>query len=505
MKILRLLLLFPLALLLFACGTDFSTQDSLVKPDSRPEKTDTETVETLVSVKEDEKDYIVDDADFTDYEVFEEEIEEEPPPPPPPPPVIEIHREWTILVYMAADNNLESDAITDFNEMENADFDESVTVLALLDRAEKYDATNDDWTDTRLYRICRDEQQNKTLIVSEELDCDELCLKSGSQTELDMANPSTLSAFCEFARKTYPADNYALILWGHGSGWREAASETELVCGEDSFENRNFRAVAFDNASDSYMTISQLGKAVFEGMDGEKLALIGFDTCFGMCLESAYELTDCACYMAGTPALVPESGWNYTEFLTRFAAGEKSCESMIDSIFAQYEKSYGNYAYASFSCVDLSKIPSFVTQFSDYSFQLASSINDKAERDRIMKIFTEKAVSYCSASFPTDFYVDVKSCLSLLAPSSKGTDSLILALDDAVFRSWSASGKTCSLGLFFCVYRNSSVIQSSHPAMYVNGAREPLLSRFVRDCTGYVPLRDENVSLLNRLFYTNFN
>ena len=83
-------------------------------------------------------------------------------------------RKWIILLYMAADNNLESDAITDFNEMELASIGANVTVIALIDRAEGYDATNGDWTDTRLYKIKRDSQVNKTYIASERLECPEL-------------------------------------------------------------------------------------------------------------------------------------------------------------------------------------------------------------------------------------------------------------------------------------------------------------------------------------------
>ena len=151
-----------------------------------------------------------------------------------------------------------------------------------------------------------------------------------------------------------------------------------------------------------------------------------------------------------------------------------------------------------------SKVSDFVDRFSNYSGSLASSITDKTVRDRIMKIFTEECVSYCSTSFPTDFYVDLASLFSGLSPFASGTASIRSALRETMYRSWSASGGECSLGLFFCVYRSTSVIQSSHPALYVNGSRDPLLSRFVRDCTGYVPGSGEKRSLLDRLFYTTY-
>ena len=131
--------------------------------------------------------------------------------------LLDKNRKWTVLVYMAADNNLESEAITDLNEMEVSALDANVTVLALVDRAQGFDATNGDWTDTRLYKIIQDNQVNKTLIASERLDCPELGLSASESSELDMSNPATLSGFLSYARRKFPAENFALILWGHGT------------------------------------------------------------------------------------------------------------------------------------------------------------------------------------------------------------------------------------------------------------------------------------------------
>ncbi|HBG35542.1 MAG TPA: hypothetical protein DDW88_00550, partial [Treponema sp.] len=46
---------------------------------------------------------------------------------------------WIFLVYMAADNDLESAAIRDFNELEAAQFDRAkISILVLLDRSPFY-------------------------------------------------------------------------------------------------------------------------------------------------------------------------------------------------------------------------------------------------------------------------------------------------------------------------------------------------------------------------------
>ena len=91
------------------------------------------------------------------------EIIEEPEPEPEP------EKELTLLVYMAADNDLESHALRNLKEMEHACFD-NMNVLVLLDRCDAYDETNDNWTDTRLFEVLHDDTNGST-IVSKRLDC----------------------------------------------------------------------------------------------------------------------------------------------------------------------------------------------------------------------------------------------------------------------------------------------------------------------------------------------
>lgn len=409
---------------------------------------------------------------------------------------------WTVFIYMAADNNLESDAITDFNEMERSSLPEDVNVLVLFDRSDSYESSNGDWSDTRLFKVTHDDEINKTLIVSEELDCEELGLKAGEATELNMANPETLSGFLEFGRRSYPADNYALIIWGHGTGWRGDSS-----VGSDSASGgiEPFRAVAIDNDSSSYMTISQLASAIKEGTGGEKLALLGFDTCFGMCVEAAYELSGTADFMLGTPSLVPGSGWDYTSVFDGFYESDRSTESFIEAISSCYAESYADYSYGAFSCVDLNKIPDLVEKFSSFAGDVACSIETKEERDKIYKIFSSECVSYFANSYPTDFYVDLSDALSCL--DSAGIDGAVeikALVDGALARSWSACGKNASLAVFFCVETAQGVPQGSHPSMYVSDSRDTDVSRFVKDCSGYVPTTERTGSLLDRLFYTFF-
>ena len=63
-------------------------------------------------------------------------------------------RKWTLFIYMCADNNLESSAIEDMYEMEcsNLNTDET-TVVILLDRSPLYNSSNNNWTETKMYKL----------------------------------------------------------------------------------------------------------------------------------------------------------------------------------------------------------------------------------------------------------------------------------------------------------------------------------------------------------------
>ena len=78
-------------------------------------------------------------------------------------------KQWTIMVYMAADNNLESAAVEDFNEMEASKYDrDKMNVIVLFDRNNLKDCSDqDEWEGARLYEICRDENgMNNSLYFS---------------------------------------------------------------------------------------------------------------------------------------------------------------------------------------------------------------------------------------------------------------------------------------------------------------------------------------------------
>lgn len=400
--------------------------------------------------------------------------------------------DWTFLIYMAADNNLESNAIDDLNELEDSKLPENVTVLVLLDRSDSYDSTNDNWSDTRLYKVVRDRQKIKSLIVSERIDCPELGLKKDAETELDMADKSTLTGFLKYGRRCFPADHFALIVWGHGSGWRSAGLSGQ-------------KAFASDQNSSTQMSASEMGKAISAAFNDRRLDFLGFDTCHGVCIENAYEFRKCAKILAGSPSVIPDRGWNYTKLIDYFSESDFSMKQLGEAVQRQFSETFSDYAYGAFAELDLNYIEETVKEFNLFSEALAMKIVDESSKQKVFEIFTKKVVSYCADVYPCDLYVDLKS---LSENTKEFCDSLRFqsALDDLIISYWSASQKeSCCVGVYFAELAARGIFAAKHPDSYVNGAIVSSVCSFVEVCDKYVPSYLTEKTLLNLLFYKNFD
>jgi hypothetical protein len=124
--------------------------------------------------------------------------------------------DWTILAYYDADNNLEAGIMFDMDEFERGGGStESVRVVVLLDRAEGFDTSNGDWTDTRLYEAQTDVSNDALTVYPPTIDSPVLA----EMGELDMGDEMNLLNFLVWGMETYPAERYIVSLNNHGGAW----------------------------------------------------------------------------------------------------------------------------------------------------------------------------------------------------------------------------------------------------------------------------------------------
>lgn len=70
---------------------------------------------------------------------------------------------WTFMVYMDGDCDLEESAIDDMNEMEMVGSTGEVNIIALLDRIPGYDDSNGDWVTTKLFEVTEDQNSDRII------------------------------------------------------------------------------------------------------------------------------------------------------------------------------------------------------------------------------------------------------------------------------------------------------------------------------------------------------
>jgi hypothetical protein len=110
-------------------------------------------------------------------------------------------REWTVMLYMAGDNNLDYEGIKDLREIKRVGSTDEVAILAQFDRAPTHLPTH------RYFLQHRSVHRN----ISQDI-VDTLPMESNT------GSPEELTAFIKWGMQQFPADKYMVILWGHGTG-----------------------------------------------------------------------------------------------------------------------------------------------------------------------------------------------------------------------------------------------------------------------------------------------
>ena len=382
----------------------------------------------------------------------------------------------TLMIYMAADNDLEGYAISNLKAMEKASFN-NMTVLVLLDRAEGYDETNDNWTDTRVFEVLHDGGSG-SLLKSKRVACPQLGLSASENTELDTGQSSVLKSFIEFGRDSYNSENYALIIWGHGTGWR---------------------AVAMDDHTGSFMRVYELGTA----LKNQNLCVIGFDTCFGGVIENVYELRNSSDFTVACPGLTPGSGWNYKSLLENLsdmaAEGELSSQRIAE-IMAKSSS-------ADMTIFINDKIGDLLSSIEVFSKSLAKGINTNSKREEVFtNLFGSKSYRY--TQYPCDMYLDLYSMAEIYSEDpdeelSAAAENLKDKIIETTLKFRTEGEVQNGIGINFIPLLSAHVTAASHSDDYIKNQNNYLQNAFINDSEWWVPSYDgKSGSLLDKLFYT---
>lgn len=408
---------------------------------------------------------------------------------------------------MAADNELEPAAMEDIREMEMSKLNtDIVSVFFLIDRSPSYDTSNGNWSNSRLYKLKTGKDKNSKNIISEEIHCEQLNLYQNSNTELDMASGYCLYNALEFINKQFPAEYLGFIMWGHGTGWRS---------NKDIEHKNNYKGFAYDDSTDSYMTITQFSNAIGRALNQQKLDFLGLDTCFGGEIEVMYELKDRVNYAVGAEGLILLSGWDYLDIFNKMETSKnKSPKDFAKICIEEFSKEYELSINASIVAVDVSKIKEYFICFDNLMKIIAQEINSSIIRDKIFNLILSEEQNYI-AKFSygkenSDLYIDIYQsfeAITKLFPKNQLIQQNFLKFknisDDCIFKSWASDRDKSGLGVFFGTLTSGNIIGTVHSNLYFKSMEKERIL-FVNDSQGYVPGTIGKNSFLDKLFYSEF-
>jgi hypothetical protein len=225
----------------------------------------------------------------------------------------------TIIVYLAGDNSLNADMISNVDGMLAAMKRKDCHLIVYFDGRS---------TDPELFEIVPDGKAGgrKEPIAS--------------YPEENSSSPATLRRVIEEAITLYPADSYGLILGSHATGWLPAATRSNKAMDVSEGESVERPATRIAEETEkpatrtfgedvesggSQMGIREMAAAIPSGFE-----FIFFDACMMSSIEVLYELRHKTKYFIATPAEIVAAGFPYAEILPDLWGNvddlQKACE-----------------------------------------------------------------------------------------------------------------------------------------------------------------------------------
>ncbi|MGD2248867.1 MAG: clostripain-related cysteine peptidase [Candidatus Methanofastidiosia archaeon] len=278
---------------------------------------------------------------------------------------------WTVMVYIDGDNNLESAAIDDLNELEDAGSTVNVNIVVQMDRIGGYDASNGDWTTTRRYYVTQDPNGYDSIIVSTMVQ---------DMGELNMGNPNTLINFVSWAQAAYPATNYLLVLWDHGAGWKSHTANVFKKGLLTTVEKREpVKGICYDDTDNDHLSTPDLETAfnIITSGGANPIDVTGMDACLMAMLEIGYQICPYSSYMVGSEEVEPFDGWDYQATLNWLILNPGSTPPQVAShIVTDYMNFYGLGGFETQSATVLSQMGVLAAAVDTLATDLSNNINN---------------------------------------------------------------------------------------------------------------------------------
>lgn len=254
--------------------------------------------------------------------------------------------EWTFMIYMDADNNLNGAAWNDLDELEMAGNNEQLNVVVLVDNYRRNNSA---------YFILEGHEMKEVLPLG----------------EVNMGDPVTLHNFVTWAKENYPAKHYALDLWDHGGGFLNWGEDVEADKGD--YQSQD---ICWDDTDgEAALNMGEIRTA----LAGQYFDLLTFDACLMNQVEIAYEFRELGNVFLAAQETVPGDGFPYKGILNLLNENPTlSAEDWAAGIVDVYMDYYGNLGVddITLSALKLEQLPAIMTPLNELAQLLSDALAD---------------------------------------------------------------------------------------------------------------------------------
>lgn len=331
---------------------------------------------------------------------------------------------WTVLVYMAGDNDLSGFVARNIKQMAAVGSTNNVNIVIHLD-----------------IKIAGNQKVTRWYYIDESGQIAHMNADDPATQVMDSGDQNTLITFCTWAIKNFPAEKYCLIFWDHGTGildpergrvinpsnlfmFNPTTNKLELDRSIGFFDiiEPDERGVCWDDTKHNFLTNQKIDYAlnhICSQVLYKKFDIIGFDACLMSMLEIGNLLKPYAEYMVGSQEVILGSGWNYTLALEEFSNKSPDTKNFATNIVNAYQKTYQQITNDyTLSAVDLTKIDAVEESLDEIATLLIEAI--KIQKNNAVKaaIRTSRNKLNCTY-FDEPTYIDLAHLLKNIKANSK--------------------------------------------------------------------------------------
>ncbi|HOY67683.1 MAG TPA: clostripain-related cysteine peptidase [Candidatus Ozemobacteraceae bacterium] len=352
-------------------------------------------------------------------------------------------KEWTWMVFLNADNNLDSFGVQDQDEMAKVGSNDWLNIVSLIDR-EKGPAT--------LNYI----EKGKVTPVKD-------------MGELDMGDYKLLTQFVKDMAAQYPAKHYALIVWNHGSGWKNKPGDNIM------------KGISYDDSTGNHITTNQLTLVTSEIKKalGRNLDIFSFDACLMQMAEVAYAMKGDVDYIVASEETEPGAGYPYDGILATLKKDmtpAEFCKTWVAAYTASYNNGSQGSSASTQSALDMSKFDAMIDAINGFAKASIAGSYGAQFKDALAKV----------QKFYYRTNIDLPHLVSLLKTTIKdeafltAANKLEVAMADAILAN-GTNGSTMKNAKGLAVFFPNTSYSFSSDYLALDYAKNTLWDEMVQD------------------------